>query len=79
MSKSNLMQDFGWFEYAKNLRDVAMNAENDNIASQKLVGHKPGKRFTLKTKQHLVETMSKTVPLCAPELIHGDTHACRCV
>ena len=57
MNKSNPMEDFGWLEEARKLRDAAVNAELDKIASQKLVGHKPGKRLTLEIKQHLAESM----------------------
>ena len=78
MNKSNPMKDFGWLEDAKKLRDVAVNAELDKIASQKLVGHKPGKRLPLETKQQFAESMPKTARVCAPELTHADTKVDAC-
>ena len=78
MSKSNPLKDFGWLEDAKKLRDVAVNAELDKLASQKLVGHKTGKRLLLETKQQPAESMPRTITVCAPELTTGDTKVDAC-
>jgi hypothetical protein len=70
-SDSNPLRNFEWLSVALKLRTVAVNAELDRIAIDKLVGHVPG--TAVKQRPALAVHASPWVEISVPAVAHGDT------